>query len=379
MPRGRSPATIGGAGSIGTFAWRPTSQEIRGSEQIYHIFELDPALRLTPELLGSRIHAEDLPSFHEMFHRARGAPRDFEFDGRLQIAGGSIKHLHMILHAQKRPDGQPEYIGAVHDLTGHRALEEALSQARAELTHVARLTTLGILTGSIVHEINQPLTGILTNASACLRMLAADPPELTRARATARRTIRDVERACHLMTRLRALFSKQHTTRDVVDLNQIIEEVIALMLSELQRHRVALRVVLATDLPPVSGDRVQLQQVVLNLLLNASEAMREVEDRPRDLIVRTERQDGGQPRVTVRDAGIGFEPQHGNRLFEPFYTTKRNGLGIGLSISRSIIEDHRGRLWAEPNEDHGATFSFALPHEPSLTSAHSAPTSETNP
>jgi signal transduction histidine kinase len=107
--------------------------------------------------------------------------------------------------------------------------------------------------------------------------------------------------------------------------------------------------------------------------------MREVEDRPRDLIVRTERQDGGQPRVTVRDAGIGFEPQHGNRLFEPFYTTKRNGLGIGLSISRSIIEDHRGRLWAEPNEDHGATFSFALPHEPSLTSAHSAPTSETNP
>jgi C4-dicarboxylate-specific signal transduction histidine kinase len=242
---------------------------------------------------------------------------------------------------------------------------------------MARLTTLGTLTGSIVHEINQPMTGIMTNASTCLRMLDADPPDLDGARATARRAIRDVELARDLMTRLRALFGKKPTTSDCLDLNEAIQEVIALTLSELCRNRVVLRVALARDLPPVRGDRVQLQQVVLNLLLNASDALRDVDDRPRDLLIRTESQDGGQVCVTVRDAGIGFRPEDVNRLFEAFYTTKSHGLGIGLSISRSIIEKHRGRLWAEPSEDHGASFSFSLPHEAPLSCTHSAADSGT--
>jgi C4-dicarboxylate-specific signal transduction histidine kinase len=359
-------------GSTGVFAWRPAAGEIAGSEQIHHIFDLDPAARLTPELLGSRIHPEDLSLFHDMLHQARGAVRDFDFRARLRLSDDSIRHLHLVLYGHERQDGQLEYIGAVHDLTSERILEEALNQARADLTHASRLTTLGILTGSIVHEINQPLTGIMTNASTCLRMLDADPPDLDGARATARRTIRDVELACDLMTRLRALFSKKQTTSDCVDLNEAIQEVITLTLSELCRNRVVLRVALARDLPPVRGDRVQLQQVVLNLLLNASDALSGVDDRPRDLLIRTESQDGGQVCVTVRDAGVGFQPAEVNRLFEAFYTTKSHGLGIGLSISRTIIEKHRGRLWAERSKDHGASFSFSLPHGPPLTCTHSA-------
>jgi signal transduction histidine kinase len=358
--------------STGLFAWRPAAEEFIGSEPIYHIFDLDPALRLTTELLESRIHPEDLSVFHEALHLARSGVRDFDFNARLRISGESIRHLRIILHGHKPQDGQPEYIGAVHDLTSQRLSEEALQQARAELTHAARLKTLGILTASIVHEINQPLTGIMTNASTCLRMLAARPPDLDGARATARRTIRDAERACDLMTRVRALFSNKHTTSDSLNLNEAIQEVIALMLSELQRNRVILQLALSRDLPPVRGDRVQLQQVILNLLLNASAALSEVDDRPRDLLIRTECRDGGQVCVTVRDAGIGFPCKDANRLFESFYTTKSSGLGIGLSISRSIIEGHRGRLQAEPNEDHGATFSFALPHEPPPTCAHTA-------
>jgi signal transduction histidine kinase len=363
--------------STGVFAWRPPAEEITGSEQLYHIFDLDPALPLTLKLLACRIHPEDLSSFHEIVHQTRGAVRDFDFNVRLQISGESIRHLHVILHGHKSQNGRPEYIGAVHDLTSQRLSEQALHQVRAELTHVTRLKTLGILPGSIVHEINQPLAGIVTNASTCLRMLAATPPDLDGARATARRSIRDAGRACDVMTRLRALFSKKQTTFDFLDLNEAIEEVVALTLSELQRNQIVLRVALSQDLPPVRGDRVQLQQVILNLLLNASDALSEVNDRPRDLLIRTERQYDGQVCVTVRDAGIGFESRDVNRLFEGFYTTKSSGLGIGLPISRSIIEGHRGRLWAAPNEDHGATFSFALPNEPPPICAYGAVESRT--
>jgi signal transduction histidine kinase len=195
-------------------------------------------------------------------------------------------------------------------------------------------------------------------------MLAADPPSLDGARETARRTIRDGNRASDVIKRLRALFSKKNATTEAVDLNEATREVIALSLSELQRSRVILRPEFADDLPPVTGDRVQLQQVILNLLLNASDAMSGVDGRPRQLLIRTERDEDDRVRLTVQDAGIGFEPQGVERLFEAFYTTKSGGMGIGLSISRSIIESHNGRLWAALNDGPGATFSFSIPRRP---------------
>ena len=253
-----------------------------------------------------------------------------------------------------------------------RLSEEALSKVRSELAHVARAQSLGVLTASIAHEVNQPLSGIITNANTCLRMLAADPPNVDGARETARRTIRDGNRAADVVTRLRALFGRKDATTEPVDLNEAAREVIALSWSELQRSRVILRPELADILPPVTGDRVQLQQVILNLLLNATEAMSSVNDRPRQLVIRTERDEGDRVRLTVQDAGVGLDPQGADKLFEAFYSTKSGGMGIGLSVSRSIIESHHGRLWAAPNDGPGATFAFSIPRAPDgVTNAHS--------
>src|SRR5271167_4764568 len=254
-----------------------------------------------------------------------------------------------------------------------RLSEETLNRVRSELAHVARVNSLGVLTASIAHEVNQPLTGIITNAGACLEMLAADPPNIEGALETARRTIRDGNRASEVIARLRALFSKKDATIGLVDLNEAIREVIALSLSELQKCRVNLRTELAEDLPPITGDRVQLQQVILNLVSNASHAMRNVDDRPRELLVRSEREIDDCVLLTVKDSGVGFDREGADRLFQAFYTTKNDGMGIGLSISQSIIESHQGRLWAKPNDGPGATFSCSLPLGPGgLTSTLSA-------
>jgi PAS domain S-box-containing protein len=261
-------------------------------------------------------------------------------------------------------DGPPSFTGYLRDITERKRSEEALGKARSELAHVARVSSLGALTASIAHEVNQPLSGIVTNAGTCLRMLAADPPNVDGARETARRTLRDANRASEVVTRLRALFSKKVAMTESVDLNQATQEVIALSLSELQRCRVILRTEFTDDLPPVTGDRVQLQQVILNLFLNASDAMSGVQDRPRQLVIRTERGEEDHVRVSVQDTGVGLESQSADRLFDAFYTTKSSGMGIGLSVSRSIIESHQGRLWAAPNVGPGATFSFSIPRRP---------------
>jgi PAS domain S-box-containing protein len=243
--------------------------------------------------------------------------------------------------------------------------EEALSRARSELAHMTRVTTLGALAASIAHEVSQPLSGIVTNSSTCLRMLGAEPPNVEGAKETVRRTIRDGHRASEVITRLRALFGNKGSVDEPVDLNDAAREVIALSWNELQRSRIVPRTELAADLPPVRGDRVQLQQVILNLILNAADAMSGVEDHARQLVVRTEVEEGGeQVRLSVQDAGVGLEVENVERLFEAFYTTKSDGMGMGLSVSRSIIEGHHGRLRAEPNEGPGATFSFSIPATP---------------
>jgi signal transduction histidine kinase len=348
----------------GSFSWRVTTDEITWSQQLYRIFEFDQGMPVTLELIATRVHPEDIPSLHDMIEWARGAGADFEYEHRLQMPDQSIKYLHMVAHGIRDEDGRLEYIGAVQDLTARRLSEQALSKAQSELAHVARVMSLGVLTASIAHEVNQPLSGIVTNANTCLRMLAANPPNVDGARETARRTIRDSNRASEVITRLRALFAKKGTTTEPVDLNEATREVIALSLSRLQRDRVVLRTELADDLPLVTGDRVQLQQVILNLLQNASDAMNPVEDRPRQLLIRTERDEGDRVRLTVQDAGVGFGHQAVDRVFDAFYTTKNDGMGIGLSVSRSIIESHHGRLWAAPNDGPGATFSFSIPRLP---------------
>jgi PAS domain S-box-containing protein len=347
---------------MGNFSWQVATKNITWSEQLYRIFDFESSVPMTLELIAKRVHPDDMPMIYDMAERAERGEKDFEYEHRLLMPDRSIKHLHVVAHRTYDQDGRLEYIGAVQDVTERRLSEEALSKVRSELAHVTRVTSLGTLTASIAHEVNQPLSGIITNASTCLRMLAADPPNVEGARETARRTIRDGNRASEVISRLRALFGKKEPTNEPVDLNEAAREVIALSLSELHRKQVVSQSDFDEDLPTVMGDRVQLQQVILNLLLNASDAMNDIADRPRLVVIKTEPYEGNHVRLTVKDAGVGLEPENVGKLFDAFYTTKNSGMGIGLSVSRSIIESHHGRLWAMPNEDEpGATFSFSIP------------------
>ena len=339
------------------------ADDLNWSEEAYRIFEFDPGTKVTVQRVRDIIHPDDLPSFDAVIARGMSG-RNVTFAFRIMTSRGAVKHVRGVAHVIEQIEGRPMFVGAIQDVTEGMVAEEALNRARSELAHVARVTTLSMLTASITHEINQPLSGIMTNAGTCLRMLDVDPPNVEGARETARRTIRDGNRASEVITRLRALFSKRESTLESLDLNEATREVIALSRSDLQRNRVVLQSDLADDLPSVSGDRTQLQQVILNLLRNASDAMLGLHDRPRQLLIRTEREDGDRVRVSVRDAGVGVDAQSMNKLFDAFYTTKSDGMGIGLSVSRSIIERHHGRLWAEPNDGPGATFSFSIPRSP---------------
>ena len=330
------------------------------SEEAFRIFEFDPATKVSVQRIREIVHPEDLQTFDSVLERgSKGINVDFLF--RIVTARGAVKHLRGLAHVVEKVAGRPLFVGALQDVTETKLTEEALNKARAELAHVARVLTLSTLTASIAHEINQPLSGIITNASTCLRMLAVDPPNLDGARATAQRTLRDGNRASEVIQRLRALFVRNEPTTEPVDLNDAAREVLALSSSELQRNRVILRTDFDAALPTVTGDRVQLQQVVLNLILNAADAMKEIDDRPRELLVASAREDANGVRLSVRDSGVGIDPQNLNKLFDAFYTTKSHGMGVGLSISRSIIESHNGRLCASANDGPGATFSFSIP------------------
>jgi signal transduction histidine kinase len=334
------------------------------SQETYAILGIDPKTQPSYPLFLERVHPEDRSKLETARSAAVSEKNDFEAEFRLRVPGDSIKHLHLVAHGSRDQNGDLEYIGAIQDVTERRLSEQTLSKLRSELAHMARAMSLGALAASIAHEVNQPLSGIIMNASTSVLMLSADPPNVDGARATARRTIRDGNRVSDVITRLRALFSKKDTATEALDLNEAAREVIALSRSELERNRVIPRLEFADDLALVRGDRVQLQQVILNLLRNASEAMSAVDDRPRQLVIRTERDEDDHVRLSVQDAGAGFEPDDANRLFEPFYTTKSSGMGVGLSVSRSIIESHSGRLWATPNYGPGSTFSFSIPCRP---------------
>ena len=346
---------------IGSFSWRVHDNEIRWSDELYRIFEFEPGVPVTFNLIGSRVHPDDLPLMSDMIAKAQSAADHLEYEHRIVMPDGSIKHLHLTAHCRRDSEGRLEYLGAVQDVTQRHLAESALARARAELANAAKISSLGVLTASIAHEVSQPLAGIITNANTCLRMLERDSPNLDGVREMARLTLRDGKRASDVIVRLRALFSRKEFAREPIDLVEAAREVIVLSMTDLERNRVILRAEFADDLPLAPGDRIQLQQVISNLLRNASEAMSAVDDRPRLLRLAIMPYPGGQVCLSVADAGAGLDSEGMERLFQPFYTTKAEGMGIGLSVSRSIIESHQGRLWATPNEGPGATFSFSIP------------------
>ena len=311
-----------------------------------------------PELILDVIRTHPMVAYggtvcQNLYH----VPAD-EFLGTNQTAREVERLLTNIRERERVEDALRE------QLTERKRADEALREAQVELAHVTRVTTIGGLAAAIAHEINQPLAAVITNGSACLRWLAGTTPNLDEARQAVGRIIRDGNRASDVIAKIRALLRKTGTEKERLDMNDVIREVVALAQSEIRRNGVALRAQLEGNIPPVLGDRVQLQQVVLNLIMNGIEAMSAVGDRPRELIISTQSGEIDQVHVTVQDSGIGLDPKSMERIFDAFYTTKSEGMGMGLAISRSIVENHDGRLWAVPNDGPGATFQFTLLKHP---------------
>lgn len=352
----------------GTFSWRVKANEITWSDELYRMHEIELATPISTDISRIGIHPDDVPLVYEASARGVETSSDYEHTHRIVMPDGRIKFLHVMARAARDFEGGLEYIGAVQDVTQRMVSEEALTKSRSELAHISRVMSLGILTASIAHEINQPLAGIITNAETCLQMLEDNPPDIEGARETALRSIRDGNRASDVIARLRSLFKKKEFVAEVIDLNDVTREVIALSSGELRRNSVVLQLDFTDGLPLVNGDRVQLQQVIMNLIRNAIDAMKEIEDRPRQLLIRTEADTSGSLQLVVQDTGSGFAPDIADRLFESFYSTKSEGMGIGLAISRSIIEAHHGQIWATLNQGPGATFQFSLPCGSSLAS-----------
>ncbi len=341
----------------GSFGWVPASGESIWSDETFAIFGYDRGTRPTIELVLARVHPEDRERVQQHIERVARERGDWQIEHRLLMPDGSIKHLHVV----SRPAHSGGYIGAVRDVTAAKRAESSAQEARAELERVARVTNLGELTASIAHELNQPLAAIVTDAGASLCWLDKQPPEVQRAREGLKRTIEEGVRAGEILKRIRRLVAKSPSRKDWVDVNKTIEEVIELTRSEIQRHDISLETRLSTDLPLIRGDRIQLQQVILNLMINAMQSMSGLT--PAELTVKSGKDVTNRVVVSVVDSGRGLQEANVDRLFEPFYTTKPDGMGMGLAICRSIISDHKGRLWATPNMPRGAVFQFALPSD----------------
>jgi PAS domain S-box-containing protein len=307
-------------------------------------------------------HPEDIDEHLEKWRSALATGEAFENEARVRRAGDGEYRLFLIRGLPLRDERGKivKWYGTMTDIDDRKRAEEALRKANADLAHITRVITMGEFAASIAHEVSQPLTAVVTNAEACMHWLAGGTPNIEKACQAVGRIVRDGKRAREVIAQIRALSRKSGIRKQQVDMNEAIEDVLALVQGEVRTRGVVLRTDLATRLPPVSGDRVQLQQVVLNLVMNGIEAMSSVQDRPRDLVIRTQESEDDQVVVTVQDSGTGLDPKITEHMFDSFYTTKGEGMGMGLSISRSIVQDHGGRLWATTNESPGATFKFTL-------------------
>jgi PAS domain S-box-containing protein len=350
----------------GSWAWNPVTGENRyWSDECFRLLGFDPAEGMPPfETFVQRIHPDDRPIVAEKLERATRERGEYEVDYRIIHPGGVVRDIHAIGHPVLSPSGELiELVGTGLDVTERKRAEEErerLRQAHADLARVNRITTMGELTASLAHEVNQPIAAAATNARTCVRWLTREHPDLEEACAAAMRAVKEVTRASEIISRIRVLFRKGTPERELVDINPVIGEMVLLLSSETVRHNILVRTELAGDLPRVMADRVQVQQVLMNLMINGIDAMKDV-DGARELAIKSQRQDDEQLLVSVSDTGTGLPPEQVDQIFNAFFTTKSHGTGMGLRISRSIVESHGGRLWAAPNSPRGASFYFTLP------------------
>jgi PAS domain S-box-containing protein len=350
----------------GSWAWAPGTGELTyWSEECYRVLGFDPhGGQPRFETFFQRIHPDDQAKFWETSEAAAREKVGFEKDYRIVHPSGEIRDIHTVGRPVFSPSGDlVEFVGTVIDVTERKRAEderERLRQAQAELAHINRVTTMGELTASLAHEVNQPIAAAITDANTCLRWLTRDQPDVEEARQTASRIVKDATRAGEIVSRIRMVFKKGTPQHALVDVNEIIREMIVLLRSEAMRYSISVRTELAEDMPQVKGDRVQLQQVLMNLMTNSIDAMKDV-DGTRELAFKSQKAESGQLLISVSDTGIGLPPQQADRIFNAFFTTKPHGTGMGLRISRSIVESHGGRLWAAGNSQRGASFYITLP------------------
>ena len=356
----------------GSFGWNASTSELYWSDGSYRVFEYDPAIRPTLQLVVDRTHPDDRTRQRQILDRAAVDGRDFTYEHRLMTADGSVKHVQVVAHRLSGEDpGHFVFVGAITDITERKRAEEErerLRQLETNLAHISRVSMMGELTASLAHEIKQPITAAVMDANACMRWLRRDQPEVMEACSAASRMVASVTRAAAIIDRVRSLYGRGAPEREAVDLNEILREMTVLLADTAVRHSISIRKELDLGLPRTTADRVQLQQVLMNLMLNGIEAMRETGG---ELSIASKRIEHDQLFVSVSDSGAGLPLDQSERIFDAFFTTKPHGTGMGLSISRRIIESHGGRLWASPNAGRGAIFQFTLPGE--AKSEHAAP------
>jgi len=347
----------------GSWAWRSAGDAaLHLSEEWYRIYGFDPELGMPAweQLLG-RIHPDDRAKWQRTLDRAIREKSEYQVEFRILLPDGTVKYVHAVGHPVFNAAGDlVEFVGSSMDITERKRAEEALRRAQADLAHVSRVTTMGELTASLAHEVNQPIAASVTDANTCLRWLARDQPDLEEAREAAARVVKDATRAAEIIARVRMVFKKGVAQRELVDVNELIREMIILLSNEISRQSIAVRTQLAETLPRIMGDRVQLQQVMMNLMMNSIDAMKDV-DGTRELTINSRSADSEQVMVSVSDTGVGLPSQQADQIFNAFFSTKAHGTGMGLRISRSIVESHGGRLWAADNSPRGASFHLTLP------------------